>query len=70
MKMLIYVLHHEYIWNVSWPLAEGDYNQEPDTTLTLSPGSYGSVHIKSRSVLNLSAGTYYMNSFLTEPQAV
>jgi hypothetical protein len=34
---------------------------------TLTPGSYGDVHVYSRARLTLQAGTYYFKSFILEP---
>ena len=43
---------------------------QPDQTPPpLAPGAYDSISIGSRSTLNLSSGTYYINSLDVEPQA-
>lgn len=57
-------------FTVAFPTADqGDRSLEPGQSLTLAPGSYGNVSIKSRSTLLLSTGTYYLESLNVEPQA-
>jgi|GEM_PF-5869585 len=58
-----------YEWRVDWPTATANHHLEPDAQLTLAPGSYGSLQVKSRAVLYLSSGAYYFDTFRTEPQA-
>jgi hypothetical protein len=47
-----------------------DVSLEPDQTLSLAPGAYGRVSVKSRARLILDAGTYRFQSLVLEPQAV
>ena len=42
---------------------------EPDQRRDLLPGSYSSVHVKSRSTLTLVGGEYFFESLTIEPQA-
>lgn len=58
-----------FSWTVTFPAPGPNVNLEPDRTQGLTPGSYGDVSVKSRSTLHLAAGTYYLNSLSTEPQA-
>ncbi len=55
---------------VRWPLVSGGaVSIPPDTAhFDLEPGRHGSVHIYSRSNVNLRTGTYYLDSLNTEPQ--
>jgi hypothetical protein len=43
---------------------------EPDKKRTLTPGSYGSVNVKSGASLTFSSGDYFVDSLVVEPQAV
>jgi hypothetical protein len=43
---------------------------EPDQIRTLAPGSYGSLNVKSRARLKMSAGDYAFTNGFVEPQAV
>ncbi len=62
-------------WNVAWPLSNGGDIFMPaapgGTTpvLDVAPGAYGSFNIHSRNRVNLTSGTYFFESFNTEPQA-
>jgi hypothetical protein len=47
-----------------------DVNLEPGQTLTLAPGAYRNVNVKSRALLRLSAGTYFFGTLTIEPDAV
>jgi len=58
-----------FSWTVTFPTPGAPINLEPDTSQTLSPGSYGDVTVKSRSTLRLNPGTFFVNSFSIEPQA-
>jgi hypothetical protein len=50
---------------------QGPIALEPDEEQTLAPGAWGTVSVKSRSVLRLSSGTYFFNTLqVLEPQAV
>ncbi|MBN2193622.1 MAG: hypothetical protein JW751_12465 [Polyangiaceae bacterium] len=49
--------------------SQGPINLEPDRSLTLEPGTYDDVSIKSRSTLRLRKGVYLFNAFTLEPQA-
>lgn len=52
------------------PAPGQDVTLEPDRTQVLEPGSYGRLHIKSRSrVLLLSGGQYYFKSLFLEPDS-
>lgn len=58
-------------WSICFPSTNhGNVNLEPDTAQTLSPGSYGSLAVKSRARLSLTSGTYIFRSMDIEPQAV
>jgi hypothetical protein len=59
-----------FSWTVTFPAPGSAVSLEPDTSRTLSPGSYGDVSVKSRSTLRLNPGTYFVNSFSIEPQAI
>lgn len=49
---------------------QGSWTIEPDRTLDLAPGSYGTVSVKSRSTLRLRTGTYFFEGFhVLEPDA-
>lgn len=59
---------------VSWRLprrttSRGGIHLEPDQSLKLDAGTYGDVHIKSRSTLFLEAGDYLFDEFTLEPQS-
>ncbi|WP_437587964.1 hypothetical protein [Sorangium sp. So ce1000] len=41
----------------------------PDTTASLAPGGYTSVSVGSRSTLDLSSGTYYLDQLEMQPQS-
>jgi hypothetical protein len=58
-------------WNVTFPdTNQGDVFIPPDQPVrALSPGSWGSLNIQSRSSVSLTAGTYFFLSISTEPQA-
>ena len=48
----------------------GDFEVEPDQTVTLAPGAYGTVRVKSRATVQLSPGTYYFDALeALEPDA-
>ena len=51
------------------PVFAENINLEPDRARTLQPGRYGDLRIASRSVVSLSTGTYYFDSWQLEPQA-
>jgi hypothetical protein len=51
------------------PVIAENINLEPDRERALQPGRYGDVRVASRSVLLLSTGTYYFDSYQLEPQA-
>ncbi|WP_438039397.1 hypothetical protein [Sorangium sp. So ce128] len=42
----------------------------PDTTSSLAPGGYTSVSVGSRSTLDLSSGTYYLDQLQMQPQSI
>jgi hypothetical protein len=52
------------------PLPGSNRNLEPDTTLTLAPGNYGVVSVKSRAKLHLFSGMCSFSALLIEPQAI
>lgn len=54
----------------TFPPLSVDVNLEPGQTLTLAPGAYRNVNVKSRATLRLSAGTYFMGTLTIEPDAV
>jgi hypothetical protein len=57
-------------WQVALPSDnQGQIDLQPDQSLTLEPGRYGSVSVKPRSTLSLKAGTYFMDSFTVEPES-
>ena len=57
-------------WSVEWPNTnQGTVFVGPDQTRTLSPGAYGDFNVHSRARVFLSSGTYFFESFNTEPQA-
>jgi hypothetical protein len=63
-------------WTVHWPavLADGillEPDQPPagQPPLPIAPGGYGFIDVRSRSRVALSSGSYFFNSFNTEPQA-
>jgi hypothetical protein len=56
-------------WNVSLPSSGAAVDLQPDRSRTLAPGAYASVHVKSRSTLSMTGGTYYLDSLTMEPQA-
>jgi hypothetical protein len=51
------------------PKTFGNREAQPDTTMSLAPGGYGSLSVKSRATLNLRAGSYSFDSVQVEPQA-
>jgi hypothetical protein len=58
-------------FTVTYPTSTRDVIINADSgTVTLAPGSYGTVSVGDRSTLRLSAGFYYFNSFTTTAQAV
>jgi hypothetical protein len=57
-------------YSVQFPAASSGLSLEPDRTTSLAPGAYTSVVVKSRSVVKLSAGTYYLDQLQMETQAV
>lgn len=59
-----------FSWTVTFPTPGANVTLEPDQNLVLAPGSYGDVSVKSRSTLRLSPGTFFVNSFSIEPQAI
>jgi|GEM_PF-3292442 len=57
-------------YSVQFPTAKSGLSLEPDRTATLSPGAYTSLIVKSRSVVRLGSGKYFMDQLQLEPQAV
>lgn len=57
-------------YSVQFSTATRGLSLEPDRTASLAPGAYTSVVAKSRSVVKLSVGTYYLDQLQMEPQAV
>lgn len=64
-----YVPSHDLRWEVDFPASASNVILEPDTVQTLSPGAYGSVDVRSHSILRLKSGVYHFESFRLEPQA-
>jgi hypothetical protein len=57
-------------WDVTFPTPQRDVVLDPDRTTTLTPGGYGVLNLKSRSVATFSTpGVYYFKSFALEPQS-
>ncbi|WP_437284164.1 C-type lectin domain-containing protein [Sorangium sp. So ce406] len=57
-------------WSVNFPDAHaGNRTVNLDTTLSLDPGAYGNVDLRPRSKLLLRTGTYFFESFTSEPDA-
>ena len=57
-------------WKVTYPATSaGTINLEPDQAATKAPGRYGAVTVKSRAVLTLKTGAYYLDSLQIEPDA-
>lgn len=55
-------------WTASIPASShGTVDEEPGHSQTIAPGRYGSVAVKSRGTLRLSAGTYIFDSLDLEP---
>src|SRR5690606_39190415 len=50
-------------WDVEWPgTVQGSFRSEPGQDIgPVSPGSYGALHLKSRSSATLSSGVYFFN---------
>jgi hypothetical protein len=60
----------ETAWTVKFPTTNlGNKSLEPDQSLALAPGAYGSVSVKSRAKLSLTRGVYYLSSLSVEPDA-
>jgi hypothetical protein len=58
------------VWQVDVPDNNlGQIDLQPDQQLSLNPGRYGSVSVKSRATLSLKTGTYFMDSFTVEPES-
>jgi hypothetical protein len=56
---------------VLYPTADtSDVTVAPDQTAAAAPGRYGAVTVRSRAHLRQRRGTYYLESFTVEPQAV
>lgn len=58
-------------WQITWPtLGLQSINREPDTpNVSITPGAYDHITLKSRSTVTLRTGTYLVSSLTTEPQA-
>ncbi|MET0794651.1 MAG: C-type lectin domain-containing protein [Polyangiaceae bacterium] len=57
-------------WTVDFPATNaGDVILQPDTTRTLAPGSWKALNVNARAKLFLSSGTYFFDSYNTEPNA-
>jgi len=57
-------------FSIILPNPGSDIVLEPDRTRALEPGSYGKLHVKSRSkVMLVTGGQYYFKSLLIEPEA-
>jgi hypothetical protein len=56
-------------WTVTFPTPGADVFLQPDTSRTLAAGSFGAVTVQPRATLNLSSGTYFMQSLDLESQA-
>jgi hypothetical protein len=64
-------LYDEVAWTVTVPTTTlGQRDVEPDQQLALDPGRYGSVSVKSRAVLSLHSGIYFMDSLTLEPESL
>jgi hypothetical protein len=54
---------------LTFPAAGPPIVLNPDQQQQASPGSYGAVHVYSRSTLTLTGGDYFFESLMLEPQA-
>ena len=50
-------------------VSNGTLHLEPDRTATAAPGRYDALIVKSRSTVNLSSGTYFLDRLQLEPQS-
>lgn len=57
-------------WTANIPAPGEPIMVEPDHARTLPPGSYASVHVKSRATLSLGPGSYFFDSLSVEPQGI
>lgn len=58
-------------WSVIWPSPErGDVSLPPDApNEEIAAGSYDSIQVFSRATFTFRSGTYFINSFVVEPEA-
>jgi hypothetical protein len=57
-------------WTVDWPTVNrGNVYVGDDQVTALDPGAYGTIDVRSRARVTLRSGTYFFESFASEPQA-
>ncbi|MGC4070188.1 MAG: hypothetical protein QM784_37120 [Polyangiaceae bacterium] len=56
-------------WDVDWKPGTVAADLAMDTTGTFAPGGYTRLNLQPRAVAHLSTGTYFFNSFNTEPES-
>jgi hypothetical protein len=61
-----YVAPHELDFRPTFPPSTGDVRLEPNTSRSITPGSFGEVNLKNGAVLTLRAGKYFFRSLLLE----